>query len=210
MDETPGTNGNLPGRRSPGRPRDLAVDQTLLQTTRDLLLELGFERLSLEAVAAHAGTSKNTIYRRWKSKTELVVAAVTPLMSAPPVPDTGDLGEDLRACARAYRQRGQAQSLLAVLLTELIRNRELRDAAQAALGDPFDSLFVRVLSRAQARGQVAPYADIETIAAIFPTFAFHRITVEAGVVDDDLIRRVVDGCVLPLLGRAVTARSTEE
>jgi AcrR family transcriptional regulator len=187
--------------RAAGRPRNASVDRALLQATRDLLLEIGFERLSIEGVAARAGAGKSAIYRRWGSKTELVVAAVQQEMVAPPVPDTGDLGEDLRACARAYQQRGPAQRLLAVLLTELVRNAELRDAAQASLGDPFDDLFVTVLNRAVRHGEIASTTDVPTIAAIFPTFAFHRITVEAGEVDDDLVDRVVDGCVLPLLQR---------
>ncbi|HSS10967.1 MAG TPA: helix-turn-helix domain-containing protein, partial [Acidimicrobiales bacterium] len=59
-----------------GRPRDPHVDKAILSAALDLLIEDGFPRLSIEGVAARAGVGKAAIYRRWDSKTSLVVDAI--------------------------------------------------------------------------------------------------------------------------------------
>ena len=62
--------------RPPGRPRDPEVDRSILKATIELLADDGFGGLSIEAVAARAGVGKTTVYRRWPSKTPLVVDAL--------------------------------------------------------------------------------------------------------------------------------------
>lgn len=186
--------------RAVGRPREKAVDAALLTATQDLLVEVGYDRLSLDAVAARSRTSKATIYRRWPGKSELVVAAVEQLYVAPPVPNTGSLREDLLQCGRAYLGRDdRTQRVLTGLLTEMVRNQPLRSVAHRAVGQPFSKLFETVLARAVSRGLVDPGADLATIAAIFPAIAFHRVAVEDRPVDEDLLLRIVDHCLMPLL-----------
>ena len=84
------------GRR--GRPRSPRAQQAIVTATCDLLLEMGYERLSIEGVAARAGVGKQTVYRWWPSKSALVTEAVLegrlPISGEPP-PDTGDLRTDL-------------------------------------------------------------------------------------------------------------------
>ncbi len=94
--------------------------------------------------------------------------------------------------------------MLAVILTEVVRNPQLRGAAQVALGDPYETLFVRVLERARERGELDPDVDVGIIAAIFPRFAFHQVAVEGREVDEELVQAVIGSCVLPLLGDSVT------
>ena len=62
--------------KGPGRPRDPEADRAILEATIEILGEEGYEGLSIEGVAARAGVGKTTIYRRWTSKAELVVAAI--------------------------------------------------------------------------------------------------------------------------------------
>jgi AcrR family transcriptional regulator len=85
--------------RPRGRPRSSRAHQAILEATRDLLAS-GYERLSMEAIAARAGVGKQTVYRWWPSKAALVAEAVLsgylPTKDSPP-PDTGDLTGDLRA-----------------------------------------------------------------------------------------------------------------
>ncbi len=196
--------------RPVGRPRDTAVEAALLTATQDMLIEVGFDRLSVDAIAARVGASKNTIYRRWPSKTALVVAAVEQRYHVPATPDRGSLREDLLACGRAYIQGDdegddegddRTQQLLASLLTEMVRNEHLRTTARQALGAPYADLFTNVLTRAVERGLVDARTDIATIGAMFPAFAFHRVAVEARQIDEEFVRRVVDGCMVPLLAR---------
>ena len=66
-----------------------------------MLAEVGYDRLTMDAVAARAGTAKTTIYRRWPGKAELVVDALNSLKGVPEVPDTGSLRQDRRALAKS-------------------------------------------------------------------------------------------------------------
>jgi AcrR family transcriptional regulator len=185
--------------RPAGRPRDANVDAALLRSTQELLVEQGFERVSLDAVAARAGVGKAAIYRRWPGKTALVVAAVADLAQVPPVPDTGDLRDDLLACARTYIRQGRSQRILAGLMTAMVHEEDLRTAAREAIGGPFTALFHQVITRAVERGQVPTTADVTSISEVFPALAFHRSAALGLPVDEELILRVVDRLLLPLL-----------
>lgn len=191
-----------PATRSPGRPVDVAIDAELLRATQDLLIEEGFERLTMDAVARRCGASKATIYRRWPSKTALVVAAAEALFTAPEVPDTGDLRDDLLACGRAYVQKeGRNAQVLASVLTASRYDPVLRDASRDALGAPYGGLFERVLSRAVERGTVPRDVDVETLAEVFPAVAYQRVTARGLLVDEEDVVRVVDAVLLPALGQ---------
>ena len=186
--------------RAPGRPLDANVQACLLRATQDLLIEAGFERLSVDAVAKRCSASKATIYRRWPSKTALVVAAVAALFPAPEVPDTGDLRGDLVASARAYLvEDGRSQAVLVSLLTAARHDPALQAAAHPAIGTPFSDVFAHILARAVSRGLIGAEVDIATISEIFPAVAFHSLAALGKRVDEDLIRRVIDGVLLPAL-----------
>src|SRR5580700_5639700 len=83
-----------------GRPLDASRDVALRDATLALLAEIGYDRLTIDAVAARAHSSKATIYRRWSGKAELVVDALHSLKGSPPTPDTGSLRGDLEAIAQ--------------------------------------------------------------------------------------------------------------
>src|ERR1700759_5121608 len=73
-----------------GRPRSLSADQAIAAATVELLADSGFSGLKIERVANRAGVGKTTIYRRWPTKAELVVAALTLFDEDYGPPDTGD------------------------------------------------------------------------------------------------------------------------
>lgn len=87
-----------PSRR--GRPRDPARQQSILEATLELLLEVGYPRLSIEGVAARAGVGKGTIYRWWPTKGELVLEAAADHIAIGVVGDTGDTRRDLLVAAQ--------------------------------------------------------------------------------------------------------------
>lgn len=186
--------------RPPGRPLDARIDEQLLQATQDLLVEEGFERLTMDAVATRCGASKSTIYRRWPSKTALVVAATAALLSAPELPDTGDLREDLLACGRLYLQReGREAQVLASVLSASRHDSVLREASRQALGAPYEGLFERVLSRAVERGCVKRGTDLATLAQVFPAIAYQQVAAQGRLVTEHDVLRVVDSVLLPAL-----------
>lgn len=86
--------------RKPGRPRDSATHGAILEATRHILLSEGYHRLTFEAVASMAGTSRSTVYRWWPTRGALVLEAAADNLTIGRVPDTGDSTEDLRVAIR--------------------------------------------------------------------------------------------------------------
>jgi AcrR family transcriptional regulator len=84
-------------KKSPGRPRSAESHQAILQATLELLSEVGFDAMSIDAIAARAGVGKTTIYRRYSGKEELVADAIESLRQDVVIPDTGHLWSDLDA-----------------------------------------------------------------------------------------------------------------
>ncbi len=191
--------------RRPGRPSDPRIDEQLLRGTQDLLVEQGYERLTMDAVAQRCGASKATIYRRWPSKAALVVAAAAAALQAPDVPDTGDLRTDLLECGRAYLQReGRDSQILAAVMNASRYDPALRDAAQHALGAPFGNLFEQVLSRAVDREGVSAVVDVPTLAQVFPAIAYQQVAAHGRLITEQDVVRVVDGVLLPALAAQAT------
>jgi AcrR family transcriptional regulator len=79
--------------RKPGRPRQEGVDQAIVLATLELFVEDGYHALTVEAVAAKAGVSKATIYRRWQGKRDLVVDALATLNDDLPVITEGSTAD---------------------------------------------------------------------------------------------------------------------
>lgn len=185
-----------------GRPRDPALGDRILRAVQDVLIERGFERLTLEEVALRARSSKASIHRRWPTKEGLMLAAVVGLYRPPPVPDTGDLRQDLVSCARAFLPPDdRAPLVLARLIAASIGNDELQRAAFEAVARPYQQMFERVLERAVDRGTARPDADVPMLARVFPALAFQQVAALGEVIDESLIERIVDGVLLPSLGR---------
>lgn len=190
---------NVPAR-APGRPLNAAIDEHLLRATQDLLIDEGFERLTMDAVAKRCGASKATIYRRWPSKTALVVAAAAALLHAPEPPDTGDLRDDLLECGRAYIQTGTRNAeVLASVISASRHDSTLREASRLALGAPYGGLFDQVLTRAVERGLIQADLDVETLAQVFPAIAYQKVAAQGQLVDEADVRRVVDSVLLPAI-----------
>jgi AcrR family transcriptional regulator len=81
--------------RKPGRPRSEQAEQAIIDAALELFAERGVEGVCVEAVAAKAGVGKATIYRRWPSKEELLIAALGSLKSPMPDPQGATVREDL-------------------------------------------------------------------------------------------------------------------
>lgn len=92
--------GHDEGQQRPGRPRDARLDDAIVHATLELLADRGFDALTLAAVAERAGTTTPAIYRRWSSKSDLVIEAVFRTEGDEVAADTGDLAADLRSMVR--------------------------------------------------------------------------------------------------------------
>ena len=90
------------GPRQLGRPRKQSIDTRVLEATRAILVEKGFEATTVRAIAERSGEHASAIYRRWPSRTEIIEEAVFPGLSSVTVRPTGDLRRDVRRFVRAY------------------------------------------------------------------------------------------------------------
>jgi AcrR family transcriptional regulator len=141
---------------APGRPRSAAADRAILSTALRLLVEQGYDRMSIEGVAAAAGVGKPTIYRRYATKRDLVIAAVSSLAAAMPAPpDTGDLRSDLYTLLRQTFEVFRSGVGFAMVGTLLVKEREdpeLMGRFREAVLRPRTEMAARLLGRGIARG----------------------------------------------------------
>ncbi len=151
-------------RRGRGRPRDPETDGRITAAAAQLLLERGFDKTTVDDVAAAAGVGKATVYRRWPSKEDLAVAAMETLYSVQiPEPDTGSIEGDLAASYRAvleFVNSPQGQAYLRMSIAESVRDPRIaalyKDATERR-----EAESRRTFERAIARGEVRPDIDID-------------------------------------------------
>ncbi len=147
-----------------GRPRSAAADEAIREATRDLLADEGYAGLTMSGVASRAGVSTATLYRRWSSKVDLVVAVLLAGVEEHPLPDTGSLREDVRSVLRSLvdvKQNAQSIRIISAVVGELGRNPELADAFRAALVAPRRAQFAALFARAAGRGEIRGGVDYE-------------------------------------------------
>ncbi|QLY28710.1 TetR/AcrR family transcriptional regulator [Nocardia huaxiensis] len=188
--------------RPGGRPRDPERDTALLAAVCEILPEVGYDRLTVDAVAARAGASRATVYRRWKDKSELVRSALEALGWEVPVPDTGDLRSDLLALGAAYTDRSsQRDGVLAAIAAAASRDPQLREVAHEAIAKPRRAAFEAVVERARQRGEIADGVDLTMIGTVVPAMIFHRILILGEPTDGAFFEQMIDALLIPLLTR---------
>lgn len=192
-----------PGDRSRGgRPRDPGRDAALLSAALEVLAETGYERMTMDQVAARAGAGKATLYRRWPSKSALVLDAVGRVGGEPrleDLPDTGSLRDDLVALMQPLDddEGTRLVALMGGVASLLSAEPDLADAAASALVEPFVASQRLLMLRARDRGEIGADVDVETIAHVTPALTAFRLVVQRKPLDVDLLHRLVDLVVMP-------------
>jgi AcrR family transcriptional regulator len=194
----------IPGCPVRGRHRDESRDPEILRAALEVLAETGYDKLSMEAVAARARAGKATLYRRWPGKAELVVDAITCMHETDErgAVDTGSLRGDLRAVLMSgLSEVGELEiGCVTGLLTAMRRNPDLAQVfEQRFLARKFQTAR-QIFERAQERGEVAPGHDIELLATVGPALLFHRLLLSSKPLTRHFIARVIDEVVIPLAG----------
>lgn len=189
-------------RHPGGRHLDASRDDALREAALTLLADIGYDRLTVDKIAACAGAGKATIYRRWSGKAELVVDALMCQKPNLAVPDTGSLRDDLLALARQATE-GKDQNLDAQVFVGLVsalpHDPELREVFQERLMDPHVATLKTLFERAAARGEIAPLADPDTVASIFPALVMQRFVLKGTMPDLDFFTSLIDHVILPLV-----------
>ncbi|MER5539591.1 TetR/AcrR family transcriptional regulator [Streptomyces mirabilis] len=191
-----------------GRPRDATRDRALLDATLAVLTESGYGTLTTAAVAARAGVSTATLYRRWPSKEVLVVdAAAAYAQELTAQPDTGTLEGDLRALLRdkATSLTGKEGGVLRTLIGEAQYNIALAEALTNAFVLPVRQRMQEITQRAVDRGEIPPVEHAELLGdlVIGPMMSrFFLTPLRPDQVDAATATETADR-LLPLLLRAV-------
>ncbi|OFE15732.1 TetR family transcriptional regulator [Humibacillus sp. DSM 29435] len=184
------------------RPRVVGERETeILRAAVDVLRDVGYDRLTFDAVAAAARASKATLYRRWPNKRELVVDAVGLLVGCPAErdPNTGSLRGDLigQACADGGLDDAVVSETWAALLPVIHRDPELATELHARFIAPKTDAARVVLRNAQQRGELGPDADLETLLSILPALSIHEAMLSGKRPGPERITQLVDTVVLP-------------
>ena len=167
--------------------------------------EVGYDRMTMDAVARRAGASKATLYRHWPGKPELVVDAIGHLRGAGPaeLPDTGSLRHDLRQLlGRANSNATHDQvCMMRGLVSACGQDAELARVFHERIVEAKRSAAIAILRRAQQAGELSDRADIPFLVDVAPAMLVFRHLLTPHEVDDAYLDRLVDDVWLPLLTR---------
>ncbi len=201
--DAPGEAQEAPRR---GRKRDHTRDAAILDATLEVLAEVGYTGLTMDMVATHAKAGKATVYRRWPSKTELILDAIARLKSSQVdlqrLPDTGSLRGDFLGIFQPEPadQAERRLQIMAGLSSVLSSDLEFADAANAAVVEPWADAHLIFLQRAVARGEISDSSDITTLSRIIPSMAAYRALIQRKPFEREFLTSMVDSVVLPAVG----------
>jgi AcrR family transcriptional regulator len=174
-------------------------EQEILDATLQVLGDVGYDRLTMDAVATRAKASKATLYRRWNGKVSLVIDALLSVKSTPDLPDTGTLRGDLIAsfCGMGGLTDEQSVATFASVITAIHRDHDFAAAFRREVIGPKSQLARTVFERARERGELAEGVDIDLLAPALAGIVLHRMYVMGEMPDEALITRVIDQIILP-------------
>ena len=183
-----------------GRYLDSSRDLILRDAALVLLAEVGYDRLTMDAVAARARAGKTTIYRRWPGKAELVVDSLNCLKGVPEIPDTGSLRQDLHALAESITSaESQFGAQVTIgMVNALAHHAELRRVFREKFIAPRMAGFRKVFERAVARGEMPDGHDLDLLARLFPALAIHQLMTSGELPDNRFAHQIMDEVVYPL------------
>lgn len=160
--------------RAAGRPRSAEKEAAILRAALELLAARGYVRMTLDQVAAAAGVSKSTIHLRWKTKADLVTAALESVRMAVAPPPSGDTRTDLVAILKDFAatvERVRGMALIGTCLAEEAHTPDLLALLRERTVLPRRTLLRQVLEQARERGEIRPGADLEAaVSALLGPF----------------------------------------
>ena len=176
------------------RRRSTRSHQAILTATAQLLAEVGYTALTIENVAARAGVGKATVYRWWPSKGALVIEAMSAALVMPPLPESGDLRQDLLAVVKGIVQvlaRSPEGAVIPALAADIMHDREMAEQFRNQMIRPRRSAVTQILQRAVDRGELPSDLDTELLLDVYAGAVFYRVLVSGEPVTDLLAEQLV-------------------
>ncbi|MBH8577131.1 TetR/AcrR family transcriptional regulator [Nostocaceae cyanobacterium CENA369] len=160
-------------KKLPGRPRSTKAHEAILQAALELLAEVGFEAMSIDAIAVRAGVGKPTIYRRYANKEELVADAIESIRQDVVIPDTGDFQSDIDALIASAAQitlSPLGRQTVAMIISSASSNSHFAQIYWTKYLQPRRQAFAIILERAKIRNEIQSDLDpglvFDTMSAI--------------------------------------------
>ena len=171
----------------------------IFDATMRMLATKGYDRLTMDAVAADAKASKATLYRRWHSKAELVIEAVMLHKGPATSPDTGSFRQDLieMSCGAGGLTDAKPLGMLASIITALNLDDEFAERFRRDFIGPKVAIGRLVYERAQARGEIRADLDIDLVTPALAGMVLHRIFLMGEHATPDLITALIDQIIIP-------------
>jgi AcrR family transcriptional regulator len=184
------------------RRRGQDLETAILDAAVEIIAGGGMAALTMEGVAAAAHTGKASVYRRWPSKEDLLVDAMSHAL--PPlevVPDTGSVREDLLALLRIMLGliNSPGGCALQAFMFDNSADKHLIAVVKKRVMEPRQQMFVDVLARGRDRGEVRPDAVDPRTAEVGPALIVHQYLMHGPPVPDAFVVELVDNVLLPLL-----------
>lgn len=186
-------------KSSPWSPREAE----LLAVTLQLLQQEGYDGLTVDAVAARARASKATVYRRWPTKAELVLAAfIEGVRQVAVAPETGTLRGDLLQVGEVICDQARTHgSTMRAVLVEASRNAALNEVMQHQFLDQRKALFKKILGQAVDRGEIDEAAISEDLWDVMPGYLIFRSIFSLRPPSRRTVQSLVDDVMIPSLTR---------
>jgi len=174
-------------------------EQEILDAALEVLADVGYDRLTMDAVAHRAKASKATLYRRWNSKATLVVEALARTKGVPVVPDTGSLRGDLLTafCGMGGLADHDTTATLGAVLTAVSTDQEFAREFRRQVVEPKARVSHEIFERARDRGELRDDIDLDIVVPALAGIVLHRVFVFGETPKPELIERAVDQIILP-------------
>jgi AcrR family transcriptional regulator len=177
----------------------------ILDAAIALLAKVGYDRMTMDAIAAEAKAGKATLYRRWSTKSSLVVDAILRSKEALQTPevDTGSLREDLiaMACSHGGLSDNRSAHIMAGIVTALHHDPDFASEFRTRVVQPKLEAARVIFERARARGEITADLDLDLLSPALAGIILHRSFVLGLPADEKTVTQVVDEIILPAATR---------
>jgi AcrR family transcriptional regulator len=179
-----------------GRPRRPETGDAILEAALILFGEAGYEGMTIEAVAARAGVGKATIYRRWSSKDDLIIAAIQEMLASVEVPETGDFRADLVgmiAGALRFMRTSRAGVVFPRMAGEVAGRSPLGIRYVEKVIGPRRKVLRGMIKRGIEQGELRSDLDVNLMAdMLMGPIIMRKILGELQGTGEDMASRLVD------------------
>ena len=189
--------------RGPGRPRSEKARKAVIRSTLALLKRTGFHELSVEAVAAHAGVGKATVYRWWSNKGELVIDAfVSAVEKELRFPSAGPVLQSIHVQMRRWAVifRSPLGQIVAAVIGAGQSEPEILEAFRSHWVEPRRVEARRLLGQAITIGEIRADLDPDTVLDLLYGPLYIRLLLKHAALNEEFVDTVFE-IVSPLFSR---------